>query len=131
MQLLKSGAQQLLAQAIEAELAVLLAQYQDETVEGLQRIVKNGHLPERTIQTGLGDIEVKIHKVRDRKKEGIKFNSALIPPYFKRTKNIEELIPWLYLRGISTGDMQPALVSLLGEQAKGLSANSVSRLKAT
>jgi len=130
-QLLKNGAQQLLAQAIEAELAVLLAQYQDETVEGLQRIVKNGHQPERTIQTGLGDIEVKIPKVRDRKKEGIKFNSALIPPYLKRTKNIEELIPWLYLRGISTGDMQPALVSLLGEQAKGLSANSVSRLKAT
>ncbi len=130
-QLLKSGAQQLLAQAIEAELAVLLAQYQHETVEGLQRIVKNGHQPERTIQTGLGDIEVKIPKVRDRKKEGIKFNSALIPPYLKRTKNIEELLPWLYLRGISTGDMQPALVSLLGEQAKGLSANSVSRLKST
>ena len=130
-QLLKTGAQQLLAQAIEAELAVLLAQYQDETVEGLQRIVKNGYQPERTIQTGLGDIEVKIPKVRDRKKEGIKFNSALIPPYLKRTKNIEELIPWLYLRGISTGDMQPALVSLLGEQAKGLSANSVSRLKST
>ena len=129
-QLLKSGAQQLLAQAIEAELAALLAQYQGETVEGLQRIVKNGHQPERSIQTGLGDIDVKIPKVRDRKKEGVKFNSTLIPPYLKRTKNIEELIPWLYLRGISTGDMQPALVSLLGEQAKGLSANSVSRLKA-
>lgn len=128
--LLKTGAQQLLAQAIEAELAQLLTQYQHETVEGLQRIVRNGHQPERTIQTGLGDIEVKIPKVRDRKKEGVKFNSALIPPYLKRTKNIEELIPWLYLRGISTGDMQPALVSLLGEQAKGLSANSVSRLKA-
>jgi transposase-like protein len=130
-QLLKKGAQQLLAQAIDAELAALLARYQDETVAGLQRIVKNGHQPERTIQTGLGDIDVKIPKVRDRKKEGIKFNSALIPPYLKRTKNIEELIPWLYLRGISTGDMQPALVSLLGEQAKGLSANSVSRLKAS
>lgn len=125
-QLLKTGAQQLLAQAIEAE---LLTKYQHETVEGLQRIVKNGHQPERTIQTGLGDIEVKIPKVRDRKKEGVKFNRALIPPYLKRTKNREELIPWLYLRGISTGDMQPALASLLGEQAKGLSANSVSRLK--
>ena len=130
-QLLKSGAQQLLAQAVEAELATLLAKYQGETVEGLQRIVKNGYQPERSIQTGLGDIDVKIPKVRDRKKEGIKFNSALIPPYLKRTKNIEELVPWLYLRGISTGDMQPALASLLGEQAKGLSANSVSRLKAT
>lgn len=128
--LLKTGAQQLLAQAIETELAALLAQYQNETVEGLQRIVKNGHHPERSIQTGLGDINVKIPKVRDRKKAGVKFNSTLIPPYLKRTKNIEELIPWLYLRGISTGDMQPALVSLLGDQAKGLSANSVSRLKA-
>jgi len=130
-QLLKTGAQQLLAQAIEAELATLLAQYKDETVEGLQRIVKNGHHPERSIQTGLGDIDVKIPKVRDRKKGGVKFNSTLIPPYLKRTKNIEELIPWLYLRGISTGDMQPALVSLLGEKAKGLSANSVTRLKAS
>lgn len=130
-QLLKTGAQQLLAQAIEAELATLLAQYKGETVEGLQRIVKNGHHPERSIQTGLGDIDVKIPKVRDRKKGGVKFNSTLIPPYLKRTKNIEELIPWLYLRGISTGDMQPALVSLLGEKAKGLSANSVSRLKAS
>ena len=99
-QLLKTGAQQLLAQAIEAELATLLAQYKDETVEGLQRIVKNGHHPERSIQTGLGDIDVKIPKVRDRKKGGVKFNSTLIPPYLKRTKNIEELIPWLYLRGI-------------------------------
>jgi len=130
-QLLKTGAQQLLAQAIEAELATLLAQYKDETVEGLQRIVKNGHHPERSIQTGLGDIDVKIPKVRDRKNGGVKFNSTLIPPYLKRKKNIEELIPWLYLRGISTGDMQPALVSLLGEEAKGLSANSVSRLKAS
>ena len=72
-------------------MAELLTQYQHETVEGLQRIVKNGHQPERTIQTGLGDIEVKIPKVRDRKKEGVKFNSALIPPYLKRTKNREEL----------------------------------------
>ena len=79
--LLKQGAQALLSQAIEAELAVLLAQYQDETMNGQQRVVRNGHQPERTIQTGLGDIDVKIPKVRDRKKEGIKFNSALVPPY--------------------------------------------------
>lgn len=120
-----------MVQAIEAELATLLAQYKDETVEGLQRIVKNGHHPERSLQTGLGDIDVKIPKVRDRKKGGVKFNSTLIPPYLKRTKNIEELIPWLYLRGISIGDMQPALVSLLSEKAKGLPANSVSRLKSS
>ena len=130
-ELLKKGAQQLLAQAIEAELAILLEKYENETINGLKRVVRNGYQPERNIQTGLGDIEVKVPKVRDRKNEGIKFNSSLVPPYLKRTKNIEELIPWLYLRGISTGDMQPALVSLLGDDAKGLSANTVSRLKSS
>jgi len=128
---LKKEAQQLLAQAIEAELAILLGKYENETINGLKRVVRNGYQPERNIQTGLGDIEVKVPKVRDRKNEGIKFNSSLVPPYLKRTKNIEELIPWLYLRGISTGDMQPALVSLLGDDAKGLSANTVSRLKSS
>ncbi len=98
-ELLKKGAQQLLAQAIEAELAILLGKYENETINGLKRVVRNGYQPERNIQTGLGDIEVKVPKVRDRKNEGIKFNSSLVPPYLKRTKNIEELIPWLYLRG--------------------------------
>ena len=130
-ELLKKGAQQLLAQAIEAELAILLGKYENETINGLKRVVRNGYQPERNIQTGLGDIEVKVPKVRDRKNEGIKFNSSLVPPYLKRTKNIEELIPWLYLRGISTGDMQPALASLLGDDAKGLLANTVSRLKSS
>jgi len=128
-QILKQGAQQLLAQAVEAELALLLEQYQDDKVEGVQRVVRNGYQPERTIQTGLGDIPVKVPKVRDRKQEGVKFNSSLIPPYLKKTKNIEELIPWLYLRGISTGDMQPALAPIFGNEAKGLSAGTVYRLK--
>ena len=128
-QLLKKGAQQLLAQAIEAELQILLEHYAELTVDNKQAVVRNGYLPERNLQTGLGDIEVKVPKVRDRSKQGIKFNSSLVPPYLKSTKNIEELIPWLYLRGISTGDMQPALTNLLGENAVGLSANSVCRLK--
>lgn len=97
--------------------------------DGHQAVVRNGYLPERTIQTGLGDIPVKVPKVRDRGGNGIKFNSKLVPPYLKRTQNMEEFIPWLYLRGISTGDMQPTLESLLGKGAKGLSANTVSRLK--
>jgi len=118
-----------LAQAIEAEVQALLEQFTSLQVEGKQAVVRNGYLPERTLQTGLGDITVKVPKVRDRTESGIKFNSKLVPPYLKRTRNIEELIPWLYLRGISTGDMQPALESLLGKQAKGVSANSVSRLK--
>ena len=128
-EVLKYGAQTLLAKAIEAELEQLLTKYADLHVDGKQAVVRNGHLPERSIQTGLGDIDVKIPKVRDRSGQGIKFNSSLIPPYLKRTRSLEEFIPWLYLRGISTGDMQPALSSLLGDEAKGLSANTVSRLK--
>ena len=129
-QLLKQGAQQLLASAIEAELAELLEQFYHKRLDdGRLRVVRNGYLPERMLQTGLGDIPVKVPKVRDRKEAEIKFNSKLVPPYLKRTKNIEELVPWLYLRGISTGEMQPDLTSLLGENVKGLSANTVSRLK--
>lgn len=128
-ELLKQGAQLLLAQAIEAEVQALLEHFSTLQINGKQDVVRSGHLPERRLQTGLGDISVKVPKVRDRTGSGIKFNSKLVPPYLKRIKNIEELVPWLYLRGISTGDMQPALESLLDKQAKGLSANSVSRLK--
>jgi len=128
-ELLKRGAKDLLATAIEAEVAGLLEGYSDLVVAGKQAVVRNGYLPARTIQTGLGDIPVKVPKVRDRSGNGIKFNSQLVPPYLKRTRNLEEFIPWLYLKGISTGDMQPALEVLLGEGAKGLSANTVSRLK--
>ncbi len=128
-EVLRAGAQRLLGKAIEAEVAELLGRYRGLQVDGKQAVVRNGHLPERTVQTGLGDVAVKVPKVRDRSGQGIKFNSKLIPPYLKRTKSLEEFIPWLYLKGISTGDMQPALESLLGEGAKGLSANTVSRLK--
>ena len=128
-EVLKQGAQQLLSQAIEAEVQSLLAGFAELKVSGKQAVVRNGHLPERQIQTGLGDIAVKVPKVRDRSGQGIKFNSMLIPPYLKRTKSLDEFIPWLYLKGISTGDMQPALSRLLGENATGLSANTVSRLK--
>lgn len=128
-EVLLRGARELLAKAVETELNTLLTQYAELEIDGKKAVVRNGHLPQRTIQTGLGDIPVKVPKVRDRSGQGIKFNSALVPPYLKRTKAIEEFIPWLYLRGISTGQMQPALESLLGENAKGLSANTVSRLK--
>ena len=126
---LKQGAQALLRKAVEAEVAELLAEYRDVTVDGKRAVVRNGHLPERTVQTGIGDIPVKVPKVRDRSGQGIKFNSQLLPPYLKRTRTLEEFIPWLYLKGVSTGDMQPALESLLGDGAKGLSAATVSRLK--
>lgn len=130
-ELLRSGAKALISEAVELELEAMLANYRDlKLTNGRQVVVRNGYLPERTVQTGIGDVAVKVPKVRDRSESGIKFNSAILPPYLKRSKSMEELIPWLYLKGISTGDFQDALVALLGEQAKGLSANTVSRLKA-
>ncbi len=125
--ILKTGAQQLLAQAIEAEIGDFLARH--NPAEGKAAVVRNGYLPERTIQTGLGDIEVSVPKTRDRSQTGLKFNSTLVPPYLKRTKSIEEFLPWLYLRGISTGDFSESLKHLLGEGAAGLSAGTISRLK--
>ena len=128
--LLRTGARDLIKQAVEAELTSMLVEYKDHKLsDGRQAVVRNGYLPERTVQTGIGDVEVQLPKVRDRSYSGIKFSSTLLPPYLKRSKNIEELIPWLYLKGISTGDYSEALCSLLGENAKGLSANTVSRLK--
>lgn len=128
--LLRDGARLLIAQAVEAELQAFMAQHAGRLEDGRSAVVRNGYLPGRTIQTGIGNVEVKVPKVRDRNGQGIKFNSALLPPYLKRARSIEELLPWLYLRGISTGDYQGALAALLGEQAKGLSANTISRLKA-
>ena len=129
-EMLRQGAKDLIAQAVESELLTLLDQHQGlRLLDGRQAVVRNGYLPERTIQTGLGDVKVKVPKVRDRSGSGIRFTSALLPPYLKRSKSIEELLPWLYLKGISTGDYQEALAALLGEQAKGLSANTISRLK--
>lgn len=129
-ELLRKGARDLIAKAVEAELSTFLEQYADKTLEdGRHAVVRNGYLPERTVQTGIGDVEIKVPRTRDRSGDGITFSSALLPPYLKRARSIEELIPWLYLKGISTGDYQEALAALLGDQAKGLSANTVSRLK--
>jgi len=129
-ELLRRGARDLIAKAVEAELATFLAQYADQRLDdGRQAVVRNGYLPERTVQTGIGDVSVQVPKVRDRSGGGARFNSSLLPPYLKRARSIEELIPWLYLKEISTGDYQEALAALLGDQAKGLSANTVSRLK--
>ena len=129
--LIRKGARDLIARAVETELEGLLSQYADVTTpNGRQAVVRNGYLPKRTIQTGVGDVDVQVPKVRDRSGTGVRFNSQLLPPYLKRAKSLEELIPWLYLRGVSSGDFQEALSALVGEQANGLSANTVSRLKA-
>ena len=134
-EILREGAQRLLAQAVGTELEELLSEYAGETdAEGRQRVVRNGYLPRREILTGLGPLSVQIPRVRDREgaREGgkpVRFQSSLVPPYMKRTKNLEELLPCLYLKGISTGDFSEALSALLGPEAPGLSANSISRLK--
>jgi transposase-like protein len=129
-EVLREGARKMLAAAIEAEVTAFIEQYSPlKTDEGKLAVVRNGYLPERPIQTGLGNIKVKVPKVRDRSESGIKFNSSLVPPYLKRTRHIEEFLPWLYLRGISTGDFSETLKHLLGPEAPGLSAATISRLK--
>ena len=129
-QLLKSGAQQLLKQAIELEIQEYMTPYAElKTCEGKAGVVRNGYHPERPIQTGIGPVPVKIPKVRSKTGKPLTFHSALVPPYVRKTKSLEAAIPWLYLKGISSGEMNAALKVLVGPDAKGLSANVVSRLK--
>lgn len=127
---LRRGAQELLSRAIEEEVKVFLESYAGLINEqGLCQIVRNGHLPERNIQTGIGPISVKIPRLRDRSGSGIKYASGLVPRYLRRTKNIEELLPLLYLKGLSTGDFEETLTTLVGADAVGLSSTTIARLK--
>ncbi len=129
-ELLRSGARQLLQQAIEAEVQELLTAHSGRTLEdGRAGVVRNGHHPEREVQTGIGPITVKIPKVRAKTGEPVTFRSALVPPYVRKTQSLEAALPWLYLKGVSTGEMSAALEVLVGSEAKGLSASTVSRLK--
>lgn len=128
--LVRRGAREVIRQAIEAELAELLANCANvTTLKGKRAVVRNGYLPEREILTAAGPVAVQVPKVRDRSGSGIKFNSHIVPPYVRKSPRVSAALPWLYLKGISTGDMGEALRVLLGEEAKGLSANVVSRLK--
>jgi len=130
---LREGARSLLVQAVEAEVAGFLAGHADKrTDDGRQRLVRHGHLPERSIMTGIGAVEVCVPRVRDRlgsADDRIRFSSAILPPYARRSKSLEVLIPILYLKGISTGDFAEALSALLGPNAAGLSASTIARLK--
>ncbi len=129
-ELLRSGAKRLIQQAIEAELADLLAQYAGQLDEqGRRAVVRNGYLPEREILTGVGPVPVKVPKVRSRGEEPVVFRSSLVPPYVRKARRVEAALPWLYLKGISTGQMQEALEVLVGPEAKGLSASVIGRLK--
>jgi transposase-like protein len=128
--LLGTGAQQLIATAVEAELESYLSQFTSAHTEaGHATVVRNGHHPERPFQTGIGPVNVRIPKVRSKNGQPVTFHSALVPPYVRRTKTLEAALPWLYLKAISSGEMASALKVLLGPDAAGLSANTVSRLK--
>jgi putative transposase len=130
--ILREGAQKMLAQAIEAEVADWIDRHQEcRDQAGRRQVVRNGHLPERTIATGVGPVPVQQPRVQDRRPAELreKFSSAILPPYLRKTKSVEELIPWLYLKGVSSGDFSEALAALLGPDAKGLSATTVTRLK--
>lgn len=129
---LRNGARQMLAQAIQAEVTAWIDQHAHlKDLAGRQQVVRNGYLPERTILTGLGPISVRQPRVHDRRPtpEREKFTSAILPPYLRQTKSLEELVPWLYLKGVSTGDFAEALQALLGADAPGLSATTITRLK--
>lgn len=128
--MLREGARELICKAVQSELDQFLSQYQDLTDDqGHKAVVRNGYLPEREVMTGIGPVDIKVPKTRDRSGQGIRFRSELLPPYIKRSKSVETVLPWLYLKGISTGDFSQALAALLGESAQGLSAGTTSRLK--
>jgi putative transposase len=130
--ILRDGAQRLLTQAVEAEVAEWIELHQHVQDQGGHRqVVRNGHLPQRTLVTGIGPVEVRQPRVLDRRPapDAESFSSKILPPYLRKTKSIEELIPWLYLKGISTGDFSEALAALVGPEAKGLSASTITRLK--
>ena len=132
IELLRTGARQPIEQAVEAELAEFMKQYADQVLgNGRAAIVRNGCQPEREreIQTGIGPVTVKIPKVRTKNEEAVTFRSALVPPYVRKTRSLEAALPWLYLKGISTGEMASALEVLVGREAKGLSASTIARLK--
>jgi putative transposase len=133
--ILRNGAHALLAQAVEAEVGAFLCKHADlTTAEGHRRVVRHGHLPEREVMTGIGPVGVRQPRVRDRAAAAddprrVRFTPSILPPYARRSKSIETLLPILYLKGISTGDLSDALAALLGKDAAGLSATTIGRLK--
>lgn len=131
-EVLRQGARRMLAEAIEAEVADYL-EYREHLLDavGHRVVVRNGHLPARELQTPLGEIPVHQPRVRDRRPaaERETFRSSILPPYLRKTRALEELLPWLYLKGVSTGDFSEALAALLGPEARGLSATTMTRLK--
>ena len=132
-QLVREGARKMLQEAINAEVDGFIQQHRDRCDDqGRRLVVKNGSVPPREILTGAGPIEVSQGRVRDNSPDPqhrVRFTPSVLPAYLRRTDAIEELIPLLYLKGISTGDFAEALQAMVGERAKGLSANVIVRLK--
>jgi transposase-like protein len=131
-ELARKGARQLLAQAMEAEVAEFVEKHSGTTdEEGRRLVVRNGHLPERELVTGIGPLRIRQPRVDDRGlAQEQRFSSQILPRYLRRVASVDNLIPILYLKGISSGDMSEALESILGPGAAGLSATNVVRLKA-
>ena len=128
--MLRDGAQRLVAQAVQVEFEEFLWRFSGDRVEdGRAAVVRNGFQPEREVLTGLGPVAVRVPKARSRVEAPAVFHSRLVPPYVRRAKSVDAVLPWLYLHGVSTGNMQEALAALLGPEAAGLSASVVARLK--
>jgi putative transposase len=130
-EILREGAQAMLTTAIEAEVAEWIGEHEHLKDErGHRQVVRNGYLPERSITTGIGPVKVRQPRVHDRRaqSEAEPFSSKILPPYLRKTRSIEELLPWLYLKGISTGDFNEALQALVGPECPGLSASTITRL---
>lgn len=129
-ELIRTGARQLIQRAVEAELLSFMKEFEGRVLcDGRAAVVRNGYQPEREIQTGIGPVSVKMPKVRAKDGTAVTFHSALIPRYVRKTRSLEAALPWLYLKGIATGEMEAALEVLVGSAAQGLSASTVSRLK--
>jgi putative transposase len=128
--MLRDGAHRLVAQAVQAEFEEFLTRFSGERLEdGRAAVVRNGFQPAREVLTGLGSVSVRIPKARSRAEAAAVFHSRLVPPYVRRAKSVDAALPWLYLHGVSTGDMREALAALVGPEAAGLSASVVARLK--
>ena len=135
-ELLRVKARKILSEALELEMEEFMKEYQLYRLsDGRQRVVRHGYHQDREIQTGIGFVAVRVPRSKDRRtppsEESIRFSSKLVLPYLRRSKSIGELIPWLYLKGISTGDFKEALTAISGKGAAGLSAKTVSRLKSS
>ena len=128
-EVVRAGARRMLFEALVSEVERYCSGFDDRTEDGRRAVVRNGYQPEREVLTGVGSVPVKVPKTRDRLGQGRCFRSVLVPPYLKKARRVEAVVPWLYLKGLSTNDFGEALKALFGESVKGLSAATICRLK--